>query len=53
VPAVHAVELDDPAAETVLPDGSVPPIESFCPALTFLAATTDSVVWSFRGWRRC
>jgi hypothetical protein len=44
LPAVHALELDDPAAETVLPDGSVPPTASFCPALmTFLAATTDSV----------
>jgi hypothetical protein len=42
------------AAETVLPDGSVPPMASCCPALmTFLVATTDSVVWSFRGWRRC
>jgi hypothetical protein len=44
LPAVHALEFDDPAAETVLPDGSAPPIASLCPAsMTFLAATTDSV----------
>jgi len=46
VPAVHAIELDDPLAEAGLADWSVPPMASL---MTFLAATTDSVVWSFSG----